>query len=305
MRIEQIKQIVKQYQNGTSAPLGIAFKDLKTGTTVLAHADEPFPTASAYKIYILAELYRKAYAGECSLKDRYPLTDAVKSIGSGVLEQLDAGLNLTLKDYATLMMIISDNTATDFLFNFLGRENIKHNVIDYLGLSQTKCDWGCNKLIDVYYGMNGRNFQQLWEDNGGRAPSYHNSKWYQCITDENDQTAPCEAMKMLELLYRGEWVNREASEGMLNIMKQCQTNSRIPHLLPPGIVVAHKTGSLDKLNVDIGIVYAGPAGDYILCMFYNGNLASKEDYDSNDRGRYGDNYLAQLSKEIYEAYIAE
>ncbi len=304
MGIEKIKQIVEKYQRGTSAPLGVAFKDLRTGATVTCHAEEPFPTASAYKIYVLAELYRKAYSGECNLNDRYPLTVDIKSIGSGVLEQLDAGLNLTLKDYATLMMIISDNTATDFLFNFLGRDKIKKNVIDALGFSHTKCDWGCQKLIDVYYDMNGRDFQQLWEDNGKRAPSYYNSKWYQCVTEENDQTAPIEALKMLELLYRGTWVNQEASEGMLAIMKQCQTNTRIPHFLPPGVAVAHKTGSLDKLNVDIGIVYAQPVGDYILCMFYNGNLASKEDYDTNDRGRYGDNYLARLSKEMYEAYIS-
>ena len=64
MGIEKIKQIVEKYQRGTSAPLGVAFKDLKTGVTVTCHAEEPFPTASAYKIYVLAELYRKAYSGE-------------------------------------------------------------------------------------------------------------------------------------------------------------------------------------------------------------------------------------------------
>lgn len=304
MSTEKIKQIVEQYRRGTSAPLGVAFKDLMTGATVTCHGDEPFPTASAYKIYILAELYRKVYSGECSLNDRYPLTEGIKSIGSGVLEHLDEGLNLTLKDYATLMMIISDNTATDFLFKFLGRDNIKKNVIDTLGLSRTKCDWGCSKLIDIYYDMNGRDFRKLWEENGGHSPSYHNSKWYRCITAENNQTTPAEAMKMLELLYRGEWVSREASEDMLNIMKQCQTNTRIPHFLPPGVEIAHKTGSLDKLNVDMGIVYARPTGDYILCMFYNGNLADKADYDSNCRGRYGDNYLARLSEAVYKAYLS-
>ena len=81
-------------------------------------------------------------------------------------------------------------------------------------------------------------------------------------------------------------------------MKSCQTNSRIPRYLPIGVDVAHKTGTLDKLNADIGIVYT-PAGDYILCLFYNGNLASEEDYAANA----GDDYLADLSKEIFEAYM--
>lgn len=303
MSTDRIIQIAQKFQNGTTAPLGFAFKDLNTGAAIGYHMDEPFPTASAYKIFILAELFRKVYEGECSLSDRHPLMDKIKSIGSGVLQHMDSGLNLTLSDYATLMMIISDNTATDFLFNYLGRDNIKKNVIDALGFHQTKCDWGCNQLIDIYYDMKGRNFQQLWEENNGRVPSYHDSKWYRCVTKENDQTSPLEAMKMLELLYRGEWVCPEASQGMLDIMKQCQTNTRIPRFLPPGVNVAHKTGSLDKLNVDIGIVYAQPVGDYILCMFYNGNLADKADYDANERGRVGDDYLAELSGEIYRAYI--
>lgn len=304
MSIERVLQVAERFQKNSAAPLGFAFRDLNSGRTISYHGDQPFPTASAYKIYILAELFRKVYAGECRLSDRHPLTEEIKSAGSGVLAELDPGLNPTLKDYATLMMILSDNTATDFLFDFVGRDNIRKNVIDALGLVHTKCDWGCAKLIDIYYEMNGRSFEQLRADNGGQRPSYHGSKWYRCITEENDQTAPLEAMRMLELLYRGEWVCPEASAGMLDIMKRCQTDSRIPKYLPQGVETAHKTGTLDKLNVDIGIIYTAK-GDYILCMFYNGNLASRADYDKNDRGRVGDSYLAELSGAIYQAYMED
>ena len=91
---------------------------------------------------------------------------------------------------------------------------------------------------------------------------------------------------------------------MLKIMKACQTNTRIPKLLPLGTPVAHKTGTLDKLMVDGGIVYT-PKGDYILCLFYNGPLASREDYDKNYLGRDGEQYLAELSREIYDAYMED
>lgn len=304
MSIEAVARVAERYQRDSTAPLGFVFRDLKTGQTISYHGDEAFPTASAYKVYILAELFRKVYAGECRLEDRHPLTDEIKALGSGILCLLDAGLTPTLKDYATLMMTLSDNTATDVLFQFLGRDNIRKNVIDALGLKKTKCDWGCNQLIDIYYEMHGRNFAQLRAENGGVNPSYHNSKWYQCVTEENNQTAPLEAADFLELLYRGKWVCPEASEAMLDIMKQCQTDTRIPKFLPPSVAVAHKTGTMDKLNVDIGIVYA-PKGDYILCMFYNGNLAAKIDYEQNDRGRVGDAYLAALSGTIYQAYMED
>lgn len=301
MSMEKVKQAAEKYQRGTTAPLGFFFKDLTTGTVISHRGDEVFPTASSYKIYILAELFRKAYAGECSLSDRIPLTDEIKSAGSGVLAQLEPGAELTLRDYAKLMMILSDNTATDVLFRFVGRENIRKNVIDALGLSRTRCDLSCGELVENYFGLNGRSFLQLRRDNGGHLPSYHNSKWYRCEVEENDETSPADAARMLELLYRGEWVSPEASAEMLAIMKACQTNTRIPKLLPPTTPVAHKTGSMDKLAVDIGIVYA-PKGDYILCMFYNGPLADEADYDRNYLGWDGDRYLAELSGEIYRAY---
>ena len=306
MSIERVFAVAEKYQKNTKAPLGFAFKDLVTGKTVSYHGDEPFPTASAYKVFILAELYRKAWAGECDLGQRIELTDDIKSVGSGVLAEMQAGLNPTLRDYAHLMMILSDNTATDVLFRFVGRENIRKNVIEPLGLKNTKCDWGCNKLCDIYYDMKGRTFRELAAENRNKKDSeadYWNSIWYKCITEENDQTSPLEAAKMLELLYRGKWVSPKASTEMLSIMKKCQTNSRIPKYLPDYVEIAHKTGSLGKLNVDIGIVFAEPKGAYILCMFYNGNLASREDYDANDRGRVGDAYLADLSGELYKAYM--
>ena len=305
MNINAIREVAARYQANTSAKLGFAFRDLSSGETIDYFGNEPFPTASAYKIYILGELFRKVAAGECALSDRLELTDEIKSAGSGVLALLDAGLQPTLKDWATLMMILSDNTATDALFEFCGRDNIRRNVINALGLVNTKCDWGCSRLLELYYEMHGRSFRELLLDNGGKMPSYHASKWYQCTTVENNQTSPLEAAKYLELLYRGEWVNKETSEGMLAIMKECQTNSRIPKYIPPHIEIAHKTGSMDKLCVDLGIVYAEPKGAYIICMFYNGNLASRPDYEKNYRGRDGDDYLADLSKEIYDAYMAD
>ncbi len=305
MSFEKVAAVAKEYQERSLAPLGFVFLDLKTGQTIHYHGDEPFPTASAYKIYILAELFRKVYAGDCKLSDRLPLTEEIKSPGSGILQVIDGGTSLTLKDYATLMMILSDNTATDVLFTFLGRDNIKKNVIDALELTHTKCDWGCKKLLDITLEKHGRTMQQLMEENGGVRPSYHNSKWFQCVTDENDQTAPLESAKLMELLYRGQWVCPEASEGMLNIMKECRTNSRIPLHLPEDTVVAHKTGTIDRLAVDLGIVYA-PKGDYILSMFYNGNLAyDGADYAANKGGELGSSFLADLSGAIYQAYMED
>ncbi len=304
MSTKNVERVVEQFCARAEAPLGLLFKDMASNETVARNADQVFPAASSIKIYILAELFRKAYAGECSLDDRLPMTADVQSVGSGVLARLTPGLELTLRDYATLMMIISDNTATDVLFRFLGRDAIRKNVIDALGLTSTRCELSCNDLVDLCYGLNGRSFRQLIVDNGGSYPNYCGAEWARCEVPEHHESSPCDAAKMLELLYRGQWVSPEASAAMLTIMKYCQTNTRIPRLLPIDTVVAHKTGTMDKLMVDIGIVYTRK-GDYILCLFYNGNLATQEAYDRNYLGRSGDNFLAELSAAVYSAYMED
>ena len=72
MSIERVLQVAEKFQKNSAAPLGFAFRDLNSGRTISYHGEQPFPTASAYKIYILAELFRKVYAGECRLSDRHP-----------------------------------------------------------------------------------------------------------------------------------------------------------------------------------------------------------------------------------------
>ena len=85
-------------------------------------------------------------------------------------------------------------------------------------------------------------------------------------------------------------------------MKRCHTNSRIPRHLPKGTEVAHKTGTMDKVANDVGVVYTDK-GDYLLCMFYNGNTATREEYDANIKGRLSDNLLADISRDIYAEYV--
>ena len=109
-------------------------------------------------------------------------------------------------------------------------------------------------------------------------------------------------MSILKLIYDKQLYSEAACERMLHILKMCQTNSRIPKHLPPSVEVAHKTGTLDCLCNDVGIVYT-KKGNYLLAMFYNGNVATMEEYAKNDRGRNSDALLADISREIYQEYM--
>lgn len=299
--INVIREVIERNAAGATGKLGVYFMDLSTGAEVRYNAEDVFPSASVFKIFVLAELFRQIGSGRCALEDRYPLKSEDKAEGSGVLQLLEDGAELTLKDYATLMMILSDNTAADFLFKFTGRENIIRNVLEPLHLRATKCDLTCTDLLAACYEIEpGTRLEESLAARCGRG--FRNAPAYTGGLERNDETSPEDAAKVLELLYRGQWISPEWDAQAVKILKQCQTNGRIPKFLPVGTAVAHKTGTMDRVANDVGIVYS-PKGDYILSLFYNGNTASEEEYRENDHNFFSENLLAVISREIYDAYV--
>ena len=294
MNIQRIRAIAEQYNAKTTGDLGLLFTDLKTGETVTVNPDQELPAASTFKVFLLAEFLRQCEAGKYSLMDRHELKEEFVSPGSGVLCDLLPGMNLTLMDYARLMMMLSDNTATDYLYSLTGRDNIKNNVIDPFGLTKTKCDYPCKLLIETY-------FDPAHKVEEGER-NWRNTDDYRCLTPTNDSTSCNDMAKVLKMAYDKTLFSPWVSEQMIDIMKRCHTNSRIPKELPRDVEVAHKTGTMDKVANDCGIVYTAK-GDYILCLFYNGNVATQEEYDANKKGRFSDGLLAEISKEIYAAYM--
>lgn len=294
MNIEAIRRIAEKYDAKTTGDLGLLFTDLKTGETVTVNPDKELPAASTFKVFLLAEFLRQCEEGKYNLMDRHELKEEFVSPGSGVLCDLLPGMNLTLMDYARLMMMLSDNTATDYLYSLTGRDNIKKNVIDAFNLTKTKCDYPCKLLIETY-------FDPAHKKVAGER-NWRNTDDYLCLTPENDSTSANDMAKVLKMAYDKTLFSPWVSEQMIDIMKRCHTNSRIPKELPRDVEVAHKTGTMDKVANDCGIVYT-EKGDYIICLFYNGNVASQEEYDANIKGRFSDGLLAEISKEIYAAYM--
>ena len=294
MNMEAIRAIAEKYDAQTTGLLGFAFTDLQTGERFFLNGDTELPAASAFKVYLLAEFLRQCEKGKFDLMDRHELKAEFVSPGSGVLCDLIPGMNLTLLDYARLMMMLSDNTATDYLYSLTGRDNIKTNVIDAFGLSRTKCDYPCKLLIETY-------FDPAHKKVAGER-NWRNTDDYLCLTATNDSTSPNDMAKVLKMAYDKTLFSPWVSEQMIDIMKRCHTNSRIPKELPRDVEVAHKTGTMDKVANDCGIVYT-EKGDYMLCLFYNGNTATQEEYDANIKGRFSDGLLAEISKEIFAAYM--
>ena len=110
---------IREIMRSSNIDAGVAVWHIESDTKLDVNGDEPFPMASTFKIPILATACKQLTEGDISLDARVPLADEDKSLGSGILPYFERGLQPTLRDLLTLMIIISDNTATDIVVAYL------------------------------------------------------------------------------------------------------------------------------------------------------------------------------------------
>ncbi|MEG2653198.1 MAG: serine hydrolase [Ruthenibacterium sp.] len=199
------------------------YENLVTGDTLAYGADTPLVAASVIKLPVLIEAFRRMREGTLSPDESFVITQADKLPSCGALSYLHDGVQVTLLDLCTLMIILSDNTATNLLIKRLGMEGINKNL-RALGARTTT-------------------LRRLLFDSAASGQGI-----------ENYITAR-EMGSLLKQLYHGEIVSAQDSAAMLEILKKQRLNGKIPFYLH-GVPIAHKTGEDDGITHDVGIVYA-------------------------------------------------
>jgi len=245
--------------------MGVAIKDLTTGEEILINDQLTFPTGSSIKIPILIELHKQAAEGKYKLTDQQWVEKKDQVGGSGVIVNFgDHTSQLSLSDLATLMIALSDNTATNMLIDQVGMANV-NRTLDELGLKQIRLR---RKMIDQAASARG---------------------------DENTAT-PREAMALMEKLYRGQVVSRQLSDDALKFLK-IRKDSPIPRLLPASVEIANKPGNIEGVACDWAIVYV-PNRPYAIAVMtnYNGadEVAAGETIAKVSKLAY--DYFARLSR---------
>src|SRR5664279_5730533 len=161
--------------------MGVAIVDLTDGHKYLLHADDIFPQASSIKICVLAELYRQAQQGKLKLTDLYTVNAADLVQDSDIMGGLTPGVTqITLRDLATMMVAVSDNSATNVLIDRVGMDNV-NAFLAAQGLRDTRLR---RKMMDLKAAAEGR---------------------------ENIST-PNEMLNLLQALYRGQILNKEMTD---------------------------------------------------------------------------------------------
>jgi beta-lactamase class A len=184
-------------------------------------ADEVCPAASVIKIPILMTVHADAAEGRLSLDERLAVGEHMP--GSGVLGWVPGVTELTIRDLAMLMTIVSDNTATNRLMEHVGVNRIAERMRE----------WGCERT----------RLQRKMFD-------------FEAANRGLDNVAcPRELAGLLVRLVRGELVDRKTSDAVLAVLEATQDDALIRRYLPAGVRVAHKTGSLEKVRNDAAVIW--------------------------------------------------
>lgn len=218
-------ELIKTAIGGFEGTAGLYARNLLTGEELAHNADLRFPTASTIKTAVMVEVYQLAAEGKLSLDDTLTLTDAVKVGGSGVLNGLSAGLPLKVRDLLHLMIVLSDNTATNLLVDRIGAKQIDDRLASQ-GFKDTRI------------------FRATFRD--GRAEVHPELEKEFGL----GMASPREMGRLMAAIAEGKAVNGEASKAMFTTLMQQQDRAMIPRLLPRGLRIGNKTGTDSEKTAD-------------------------------------------------------
>lgn len=274
MDILSLESRIKADVYNFSGKIGLYANDFK-GNIIEINSDEKFETASTIKVFVLAELYRQIYEKKMNVNEILKYNEENYVVGSGVLRALDFGVEMTAKNIATLMIIVSDNIATNILIERLGVENINNTCRD-LGFYDTILH---NKIDFEKY-------------------------------DKLGTTTPKDYGKFYEKLYKKELWNEEISGEILEILKKQHYNTILTRNLPQYyldsentgdeefIYIASKSGSMNSCRNDGGII-STPYGGYVLSILTK-DFADNLYYNDHEAHRFG----GKISRLMFDQYIA-
>lgn len=252
--------------------VAIALKHLETGKTIYLNADEAMPTASLIKLPIMAEVYFRAKEVKVKLDEMLTLTKDEMVPGSGILtDHFSPGAKFSLRDAVRLMVVYSDNTATNM-------------ILERIGIAST------NKRMDELKLPNTRIHAKVFKGKETSIDPDRTKKY------GLGSTTAREMLTLVEMLHQGKLVSEEASKAMLDHMKKCDDKDKFTRSLPPGVTAAHKTGSVSDAKTDAGILYFKGA-PVAVCV-----LTAENEEKNYKRDNAGNRLCAEAAKMVYEHF---
>ena len=259
--------------DGRQGRIGVHAVDLDTGRAVSVLGDQRFPMASTSKIAIAATYMEGVEQGRWSLSSEFPLLWPVRSTAfSTRVAPVKAGKYLPAAELIELMITRSSNPATDALLKVVGGPEAVN-------------DWARRNGIREF--TLSRDIATLVRDDGEHDPAQY--------IDIRDSASPKAMTDLLGGLYRGDFLRESSRRVIIGAMERCRTGTRrIPAMMPAGVTVAHKTGSLNNTSSDIGVLSTSDGRRIAVAIYVTGQGAKL------NRERK----IAQIARAIYDGYTA-
>lgn len=258
-RLAALQRRIEALLEDLDGRAAIVVKDLAGESFLQLNADAGFLSASLIKVPILWHFLKEVHAGRLDRHELITVPPAAVVGGSGVVAALEPGVTLRLTDLAVLMTIVSDNTATNLLIDRLGLKPLAA-TIDELGLAQTRLQ---RKMMD--YDSRARGLENV--------------------------TSAADMVQLFTRVLAADGLPAAAADEMLSILKRQQDRQKIPALLPEETIMAHKTGELEGVEHDAGILFVGERP--VIVAVLTAELADN---------RMGIGFAQQVGLAVYEAF---
>lgn len=295
---------IARFEKATGGSIGIGAIHLESGRSFHYNAEERYPMASTYKVPIAVQLLSRIEKGEIQLSDMVQVEKSDLHPGSGTISRLfdDPGVILSLHNLMELMLIISDNSATDLCLKAAGGSAAVTQKMREIGIEGIDVSRPTFVLIANYWGVTSAKEGHPYSDEEvknerGQLTGEQREQATEAFSQDLQDTSTPQAMaQLLQKIWNREILSEQNSQFLLDIMKRCQTGrARIKGILPSQTTVFHKTGTIGATTNDIGIIeLPSDAGNVVTVIFI------KEAEVDNEKS---EEIIAQVARSLYDYFL--
>jgi beta-lactamase class A len=301
--VARLEAEIERFARGAGGTVGVSAVHLESGRSISLNGGERFPMASTYKVPIAVRLFERVDAGEVDLAEMITLAERDLHPGSGEISQLlnDPGVSLSVLNLTELMLLVSDNSATDLVLKTAGGAEAVNARLRELGIDDISVNRPTIELIADWSGVvlppeeewSPQAYRRLSRAVDADTRRAANEAF---DADPRDTATPDAMTALLQTIWNGEALSDERTAQLLDIMRRCMTGEgRIKGLLPRGTEVMHKTGSIGGTINDTGIItLPDDAGHVALTAFIKASPRTTEQREAA---------IAQIARSIYDYFL--
>ena len=301
----RLRSEIERLAAAANGKVGVGIIHVESGRELFVNGGEPFPMASTYKVPVAVQLLTRVDKGATRLDSMITLAPSDLHPGSGTLSNLfdDPGVSLSLRNLMELMLLISDNSATDLVLKAAGGGAAVNERLGALGVRGISVNRPTIQLIADAIGVRELGPESTWTQAGFGAkarlisPEAQKAAAAAFYRDPRDTSTPEGMARLLQKIWAREALSPASTDLLLDIMLRCETGvARIKGLLPAGVDVMHKTGTLGiGVANDVGIVRLPDGGGHLIVAIF-----VKE---STVEAAAQEKVIAQVARAAYDYFL--